>query len=163
MHSCRLLMEIPSTERHRAIHDIIAIGVLKGIGGEHQFRILRILRIISFFSRSIDSSEQANQPRKIDRFGFFDFSVRKWSFSKLNDGLICKNRTKNQNDNRPQERIEKNWEKQIVSISKGKFLISNWNSKWSTKFAYHSNAQNYQENVLGTRLNLTICQDNPPE
>lgn len=107
MHSCRLLMEIPSTERHRAIHDIIAIGVLKGIGGEHQFRILRILRIISFFSRSIDSSEQANQPRKIDRFGFFDFSVRKWSFSKLNDGLICKNRTKNQNDNRPQERIEK--------------------------------------------------------
>lgn len=107
MHSCRLLMEIPSTERHRAIHDIIAIGVLKGIGGEHQFRILRILRIISFFSRSIDSSEQANQPRKIDRFGFFDFSVRKWSFSILNDGLICKNRTKNQNDNRPQERIEK--------------------------------------------------------
>lgn len=105
MHSCRLLMEIPSTERHRAIHDIIAIGVLKGIGGEHQFRILRILRIISFFS--IDSSEQANQPRKIDRFGFFDFSVRKWSFSILNDGLICKNRTKNQNDNRPQERIEK--------------------------------------------------------
>lgn len=105
MHSCRLLMEIPSTERHRAIHDIIAIGVLKGIGGEHQFRILRILRIISFFSRSIDSSEQANQPRKIDRFGFFDFSVRKWSFSILNDGLICKKKSKWQSTTR------ENWKK----------------------------------------------------
>lgn len=31
MHSCRLLMKIPGMERHRVVHVIIAIGILKGV------------------------------------------------------------------------------------------------------------------------------------
>lgn len=145
MHSCRLLMEIPSMERHRTVHDIIAIGVLKGVGGEQQFRILRNFQNNFFFSRSIDSSDQSNQSRKIDR--------QKMIFSNWMMA-ICKNRTKNlkskwQSTTRESGRIEKkkmrridcfNFPKEMSGI-KGKFLISN--------------LQNYQENdnVLGTRLN----------
>lgn len=51
-------------ERHRTVHDIIAIGVLKGVGGEQQFRILRILRIISFFrDQSTHRTNRTNRER----------------------------------------------------------------------------------------------------
>lgn len=144
MHSCRLLMEIPSMERHRTVHDIIAIGVLKGVGGEQQFRILRNSQNNFFFSRSIDSSDQSNQSRKIDR--------QKMIFSNWMMA-ICKNRTKNlkskwQSTTRESGRIEKkkNEKNRLFQFwfpkeMSGKFLISN--------------LQNYQENdnVLGTRLN----------
>lgn len=120
MHSCRLLMEIPSMERHRTVHDIIAIGVLKGVGGEQQFRILRNFQNNFFFSRSIDSSDQSNQSRKIDR--------QKMIFSNWMMA-ICKNRTKNLKS-KWQSRVWKNWKKKneknrLFQFSKGNV----WNQR----------------------------------